>query len=192
MWIAFHEQRRIVYVPQKCGSTSFQVAVVPGLREVVEHKSLHTGHAAASYFRSMDMGPLKFHEAISFLKQGYVSLLSVREPIDRFSSIWSYLCNRGNEDPLRRITYGMSPIQFLTFIKSAPFGNDHWWPQYFGSLPDSIPVKFNRLLPSLGYPEVHVHRTTTPKPSLNGEELSLIKEIYAKDFDLWNKSTDNI
>ena len=107
--------------------------------------------------------------------------MAVREPLSRFGSLWRDKCY---DRPPRVIDYvkGMSPDQLMDHIEDFPFGNGHWVPQWYYTLPGIKLVKYDKLQEFLGLPQTHANQSKKTEIDLPEER---ILSHYRKDLEMW-------
>ena len=119
-FIKMHEFDCTLGVPPKCGSSAV-------------HACLQERYGVDSLTNCKDVGLVK-HELVS----GRV-IFVVRNPIDRFDSLWRNKCRDGGK-LLGHDIDGMTPAELFGYIKQND--NHHWTPQHtlLGDLESRCPV----------------------------------------------------
>lgn len=186
-WWFVIDDNTVACAPPKCGLMSFMASLVPGLPAVLEITGLRTGEVAIEYCRAAGRGPFSAMDIVANFKEGK-RYLSVRDPVERFKSLWKDKCRPELvDDPVFNITAGLSPVELLNLIEHYPYGNAHWMPQWAFLVPNVtlLPVKY--FLPYIGLKPVHVHHFEDPK-----EEVEFPVErtlnLYSRDVDMWNEA----
>jgi len=169
-WFHFKEWDFTIMLPPKCGSSSIKQFIwMNELEDKVD--------------------TIRHYEV-----RGKVYVV-VRNPFDRFVSLWKNKCRDRN--PLRkhvRCIYGMTPEQLMEYIKA---GNKdvHWTPQttlisqiadVAGVTVDLIPLEnLNDWWAEQGYGELHVFNTSDGTVPMGEELYEDICRHYAEDFVLY-------
>lgn len=167
-------------VPNKNGSSSFRVAVCRALNnwELYDWAKAH------------DRGPYTAEEIPNDRRPRY---LAVRDPIDRFTSLWMH----AQRDHVRRHrtgflgTSGMlgaTPERLIEIIEDRPDEDPHWTRQSFWEAKDTRPVRYDELLDIVGLPQWRKNKADPMSvPELPTER---ILNHYARDAELWKIAND--
>lgn len=160
-----------VGVPAKCGGTAFYRSMfdVPdsvateNVRGFAVKVALETG-----------AGPFSPYEATHFFSEKQ-KLLAVREPVERFASLW--------RDKHRNT----APLDLLGVIARFPMGDPHWMPQYLQVVPRVELVSHERLGEVLGYGcRENESEKRRDDPEMPADD---IRRYYAQDVVLWTSSS---
>jgi hypothetical protein len=115
--------------------------------------------------------------------------MAVREPVDRFASLWRCFCRRPKADPAPEpgttaSIFGMTPVELMAHIRKYPTWNRHWIPQVAHWTPGAILVPHDQLLDRLGLgsPKVNVTKRRDTDPEM---PESQILGHYVQDLELW-------
>ena len=173
-------------VPNKCGSSSFRVSVA-GLGKTVNNFELY------EMMHKLGRGPWSIDE-INAKTDGKPRFLAVREPVDRFTSLWKH-ANRENETLNKRGFLGAAgllratPGRLMWVIEHRPDEDPHWTRQSFWEVEDVIPIRFDKFLAAVGLPPMHKNKSSeVPIPPLPEER---IRAHYARDCELWEMALVN-
>lgn len=113
----------------------------------------------------------------------FPAFMAVRDPVDRFASLWRNKCRDG--DPNMPVLKGMSPRKLLRTIRKNPSGNTHWIPQAVLYRPGVEVVDYRQLGDRLGLDEIRVNETKRRRgPAMPADA---IRRHYAADARLWEK-----
>jgi hypothetical protein len=110
----FRFQDQYVCAPPKCGGTALYCAALgiePGGR--------------SEYSRALEK--TEFVSPDQALQHELPIVLAVRDPVDRFASLWRDKCRDG--DPNLPELQGLSPTELMDLVEHNPLGNAHWAPQ---------------------------------------------------------------
>lgn len=116
-------------------------------------------------------------------------LLSVRDPVDRFGSLWRHFCRGKEPDIGTRVIGGKSPDELMDYIEAHPRANRHWIPQSaHGTLKTTL-VPYTHMLDVLGLEQVQVNvtRQQADDPPF---PVDRIREHYKADAQLWDLVKD--
>lgn len=171
-----------VCVPPKCGSTSLMKAVDPnesdgiGFRRTMHEKK---------------RGPFAPQDMIRRVDRRR-RLLAVRDPVDRFRSLWRHLVRspeiRQWWEKRHRIPRAIeTPAQLLEHIRACPMGNYHWYPQAAYLVPGADPLRYDRILDELGLPNVR-HNVGRAVPHDNAIPAAAVRALYPLDVELWERA----
>lgn len=173
-------------VPNKCGSSSFRVSVA-GLGKTVNNYDLY------KIMTEQSRGPYSIEE-INAKTDGKSRYLSVREPVDRFTSLWKH-ANRVNECLNKRGFLGTNgllratPEKLMWTIEHKPDKDPHWTRQSYWEVEKVIPIRFDKFLEVVGLPPMHKNKSSdVPVPKLPVER---ILRHYARDAELWELAVAN-
>ena len=135
-----------ICIPCKCGGTTFYNEVFLGgegfggeFRKQAIQIAQERGH-----------GPWTAAKAASKLA-GVRKVLAVREPIDRFMSLWRDKCAEDRAASGYNYYRGFSPEMLVQFILQWPFGDPHWTPQYSYMIPGAEVVDYRDIGKIFGY-----------------------------------------
>lgn len=153
---------KYVCVPNKCGWTSFKVAV-SGLR------------------RTPDF--LRYMGVRAFTAPGTPAFISIRNPVDRFRSLWAHVNRKDLEVPeegfiARWGLRGLSPGGLMDVVQEYPDGNEHWIPQASYWSEGVSFIQHDKMLWLLGLPEVR--ENASPAISEPMPEDRILRH-YARD-----------
>lgn len=118
LYFRFNDQ--YVCAPPKCGGTALYCAALgiePGGR--------------SEYSRALEK--TEFVSPEQALQSGLPCVLAVRDPVDRFASLWRDKCRNG--DPNLPELSGLSPDELMDLVEQNPLENSHWAPQSAHWLP---------------------------------------------------------
>lgn len=171
-------------VPAKCGSQSLKLAAFGynRLKQILDERRRRLRNGG------FDIGPFTPWEVAKF--QGR-KILGVREPVDRFGSLWRDKClNVGKtHHRIARVVGGMKPAELIEYIARAPFFDSHWFPQSVYLVPDVTVVPNDMILETLELE--HVRHNARPHSSEPMPEKR-IREIYARDVALWREACEAV
>lgn len=171
-------------VPHKNGTTSFRTAVTmpdPSADNYIMY----------DWARRHGLGP---YEPDQLPDDGLPRYLAVREPVDRFQSLWRYVSRPGhskNGFVMANRINGLSPFELMDVIEARPDENPHWLRQSFFECPNVIPVRYDRMLSVLGLPNVHKNHTARSISSGLEWPIERIHRHYARDVELWRQADAN-
>lgn len=169
--------------PPKSGLVSFLGALVPGLWRLLRDRSLAIGEVALPFAEAAGIGKFSAAQVVRQFPDAR-KILSVREPVARFRSLWQDKCRvELADDPVFGAVAGLDPDEFLDYVEAYPFGNAHWFPQYAYLVPSVELVPIDRFLPALGLLPLRVHRSE-PRPEVAMPEAR-IRRHYDRDVALW-------
>lgn len=162
MSLWFKRRDTWVCAPPKCGGTALYCAAL-GIDPKVGRHVFSTAQ-----------GLTEFHD-----EPGRPALMAVRDPVDRFASLWRDKCRDGDEN--MPWLAGMTPDELMTHIEADPAGNPHWMPQRYWWREWVETVPFRLIAERLELPVVRVNATApddTPMP------VARIKAHYEQDIEL--------
>lgn len=107
------------------------------------------------------------------------AFMSVRDPVERFGSLWRDKCRDGDEN--MKWLSGMTPDDLMDHIEKDPEGNSHWFPQRFWWREGVEVVSFRQLHARVGLPIIRVNVTQSDDTPLPVER---IKVHYHMDYGL--------
>lgn len=139
----------LVCVPAKCGLTSYQRLV---LKRDTGNGEGHAGDRFYAHLERQGIGPYTTEQA---KEMDYPKMLAVRDPVDRFRSLWQDKCQQNTPPPVIRHLKGMMPNQLMDHIEAHPDANGHWARQSGYWFEGVEVVRYDRLLDRLGYPQIH-------------------------------------
>lgn len=168
----------LICVPPKCGSTSLAVALLGGVANRQVHRTL------LHQLEREGKGP--FHPKVAASRDALPKFLAVREPLDRFRSMFAMTQKKG------AAKYGVpesvdTPGKLIRWIAQCPLHNKHFGPQYLHRIPGARLVPFVRLLPLLGFEPVWFNKTDSAAVNIDPVTIAFVREHYAQDFTLWNE-----
>lgn len=172
-WWAVPGTDLFVCAPAKCASMSLR-------------KSLF-GHArltdALNYIQQAGLhcGPYSPWEVATMRGQKF---LAVREPVDRFGSLWRDKCGRKSKSFMSM--YGKTPNELMDAVESFPFGESHWLPINFYAVPGTEVVPYDRLISKVELPLVTTN--TTDKTKSPAMPKKRILRHYAADAALYRRA----
>ena len=171
MWIQVG--KRLLCVPAKNGSMSFRVSIMPELKGRPQ-----LGNKFIEKARERKIGLYSTEYALSL---GLPMFLSVRHPVDRFSSLWRDLQRKSVRTllPLRFC----SPDQLMDAIEKYPDGNDHWVRQTYYWREGVHVVPYNQFLSRMHLPYKWEHRSEDLKAEMPTDR---ILKHFAGDVELWH------
>lgn len=177
LWFYLPGPDLCVAVPAKCGGTSFYRAIFNVPEDV---PSEHVRSHAVLTTLELGRGPYSVREVVKYHSRKR-KVLAVRDPVERFRSLWRDKCRDAPAGPMSRL----SPSGLMSLIRSHPFGDAHWAPQYAWLVPGCEVVLYSELPTLLEYESVHERRTVPAKrdPEMPVDE---IEEFYAADRRLLN------
>lgn len=148
--------------PPKCGGTALYCA------------ALGIDPSLGRHVFSTAQNLIEFYE-----EPGQPAFMAVRDPIDRFGSLWRDKCRDGDENMPE--LYGLTPESLMDLIEREPHGNDHWMPQRYWWRDGVQTINFREIAQCLGLPAMSVNvtkRDDTPLP------VDRIRRHYHMDFEL--------
>ena len=133
-----------VYVcaPPKCGGTALYCAAL-GIDPALGNRVFERARELAEFVEPDQVEP--------------PAVLAVRDPVERFASLWRNKCRDG--DPNYPQLAGLSPMKLLEMIRANPVANAHWIPQSAFHRPGADVVDYRILGPFLGLGELRVNET---------------------------------
>jgi hypothetical protein len=129
MKLWFHREGIWLCAPPKCGGTMLYRNVL-GI-QCADHRATFSTAQSVIEFRSPD-------------GIGRPAYLAVRDPVDRFMSLWRDKCRDG--DPNMPKLHGLTPDDLLTVIENDWLGDAHWAPQAIHYRPGVHRVPFHQLV----------------------------------------------
>jgi hypothetical protein len=148
--------------PPKCGGTALYCA------------ALGIDPSLGRHVFSTAQGLTEFYE-----EPGEPAFMAVRDPIDRFGSLWRDKCRDGDENMPE--LQGMTPELLMDIVEREPQGNAHWMPQRYWWREGVQIIDFREISKRLGLPTLSVNVTEpdhTPLP------IERIVRHYHMDFEL--------
>lgn len=148
--------------PPKCGGTALYCA------------ALGIDPSLGRHVFSTAQNLIEFYE-----EPGQPAFMAVRDPIDRFGSLWRDKCRDGDENMPE--LHGLTPESLMDLIERDPQGNDHWMPQRYWWRDGVQTINFREIAQCLGLPAMSVNvtkRDETPLP------VDRIRRHYHMDFEL--------
>lgn len=135
----------------------------------------------------------------ALVPKGYPTIAVLRNPIDRFRSLWRNKCRdhgRIGKTGEHNAIFDMTPYELLTYMYSH--NNDHWTPQneLLEGLPNLVYVpldefsEFWRENVPCQYELVKAHTTKGHVP-MDADLISEVVEFYHADYDLLNEVFGN-
>lgn len=183
VWFYLRNYDLCVAVPAKCGGSSFYRYAV-GVPDAVPDDDVRSFAVRAA--RVERSGPFTPVEVRRYFATGR-KLLAVRDPVDRFRSLWRDKCRRTLETKDdRTFMRGWSPTTLLEHVRGFPFGNPHWVPQYLYRVPRVELVPYDELPRLLGYGDRPPVRATT-RTHVEVDERR-VRALYAQDVALWRET----
>jgi hypothetical protein len=181
-WVYIPELRTCICAPTKCGCSAIYGQLIGN--------PVHGARInALKEFSARGLGPWLPHE-IPGKYRHVPKYLAVRDPVDRFGSLWRCFCRGRKFRPKAQpentsYIFGMTPAELMTHILMYPIANRHWVPQLLHWLPGSVLVPHGQLLERLGLPSPKINVTDRRKddPALPEEQ---IRNHYAEDMKLWH------
>jgi len=178
-WYLDSRRNMLVCAPAKCGSNAVRRAINPKWAEG-NFRRLARRHKCGP-FAPADLSLNKF--------KGVARYLVVRDPVDRFASLWRDKCRDGRGSPrILEHTKGLTPDQLMDLIERYPFGNSHWYPQYAYKIPGAIPVRINTLLELMGVDPTAVVGGTTKFDDDPPMPVERIMQHYRHDKRLYEEA----
>lgn len=175
-WGYFRVGRALVYVPLKCGSTSFKFALVPELGIARDPEQRFYDRCAEH-----ELGP--FPLDIDYRRVAHLyRVLAVRDPVERFASLWREIAH--GHSPTFAPLKGLSPDALLDVIAVHANRDPHFEPQAVWALTGTTLVRYDQLLDRLGLPAEHRRASAADAAPMPVER---IRTLYAKDVALWNR-----
>lgn len=107
------------------------------------------------------------------------AVLGVRDPVQRFKSLWRDKCRDGDEN----MTYlkGLSPVELVGYIEGRLYADSHWAPQSHYYAPGVKVVPHSTLLSWFGCAIVNMTECRDDDPSFPVGE---ILRLYSEDVQL--------
>ncbi len=173
-WVYLNEIDACVCVPNKNGGVAFR-------NKVCELRGWDVDMDVFTFmleFNRTGDGPFSPREtrAFYFHKPHY---LSVRDPVNRFASLWRNKCRDIDDIP---DIFGKSPHELMDYIEEYPHGNSHWFRQSGYLTSTTQCIAYDRLFSFLGW--TYKSRNAT-KPSAEDMPADRILDHYADDLALW-------
>lgn len=174
-------------MPPKCGVTSFSRVVLPNCKGMNDfRRQMH----------AMNRGPKAPDEIIDEKAE---KLLVVRDPVERFASLWRDGFRDGNKRALRaeNVKRGFhsvinkeyaehrTPEALISYIERYPIGNPHWFPQYGYLVPGTRVMTLPALFDELGLSRAHENKTRR-KVSDPQMPVDRIRRQYIQDVQLFS------
>lgn len=178
-WFYVRQKDICFCVPAKCGGTAFYRAVFNVPADVpIEHSRSYAVRLALD----LGAGPFSPHEVNKYFPD-VKRFLIVRDPVDRFMSLWRNKCRRDGDESQRYLV-GWTPEQLIDHVEKFPFGNPHWVPQYSYLLPKTKVVRsFKGLLVTTRH-NMTQQLADDPEPP-----KERIATHYAQDMKLWTSTS---
>jgi hypothetical protein len=129
MKLWFYHKGIWLCAPPKCGGTSLYRSAL----------DITCADQRATFFEAQQK--VKFHSPDGV---GRPAFMAVRDPIERFMSLWRDKCRNG-DDNLPKLKW-MNPDELLTVIENDWLGDPHWAPQSVHYRPGVTCVPFTDLL----------------------------------------------
>lgn len=182
-WGYFRVGDALVYVPMKCGSTSFRFALMPTLALTPARPGRSRTQAFFDYARDNELGPFPFD--VDLRGRRVRRVLAVRHPVERFASLWRDI-NAGRSPAFAALA-GVTPDELAAIVEAYTWRDPHFEPQSGWYVAGTELFEFSRLLELLGLPREHRRRTPRyasdpPMPS------DRILALYQKDLELWQRA----
>lgn len=158
-------------VPPKNGSTSFKFAV-SGCTSSARLNAYAVNYSLGPYDTPPDDGLPRY--------------ISIREPVDRFESLWRCCQRETYHNESFVIQWGLQGCtpEFLMSVIETCF-NPHWQRQSALMCPGAIPIPYDRFMAVMGLP-VAFENVTKPM-ACHSPELR-IQAYYKDDFPLWERA----
>jgi hypothetical protein len=177
----FHYDGSLVCVPAKNGGTSFYRAAFGIGDNIID---IHVYSAACRIAEEEGRGPYT-PATVAHFQHVDGAFLAVRDPCDRFLSLWRSKCLK--KDPNLWYMHGWSMKKLMDVIESAPFCNAHWFPQSAYLIPKAIPVDYRKLQERLGLPNKLCNVTEHGVESCAVVKDRVLRH-YASDEQLWQRA----
>ena len=180
-WVYVPDWKIAIAAPPKCGSRSVLLAIVnhfyPG--ETYQTATPSKYKEKYEHYRYMDK---------SQIKPDWHKLAIVRDPIERFASLWAHHCRDDIPGIPHHLRGKASMDDLLRYIERCPNENPHWTPQtqIIGTHERirycrlrNMAKCWAKLLPDV--PLSHVNKTASPVLVPDHIQAGL-RTIYAQDF----------
>lgn len=108
--------------------------------------------------------------------------LVVRDPVERFASLWRDKCRDGG---LKHLA-GKSPDELIGLIESWPMGDKHWFPQFGYLVPGVELVTLPRFMSRLGI--ARRDNATVVRQDDPDMPEARVRAHYARDVAMWESA----
>ena len=183
IWCYIEEADFCVCVPNKNGGTSY--------RKAFADKSSWESSKLVPFmmeFYAKGHGPFSAKE-LMFRFPDKPHYLVVRHPVDRFGSLWRNKCRDRLGSPYA--IHGMNPDQLIGFIEENPEYDRHVLRQSDYLTEKTYPIILSDLMSILELLPERINRSV-PTPSDPQMPKKRILKHYAKDYELWSRTQDDI
>ena len=190
-WVCVPEWKLAVAAPPKCGSRSVLITIV---------KYFYPGSVDENVRPSEYKKKTQFYRYVkspSFCGN-WQKMAIIRNPIDRFASLWSHHCRDGIPGIPLHLRNNATQYELLDFIRSNLGADPHWACQSdiigkhsditFCRL-DQASKCWDRMTPDTVPALDHVNQTAS-KATISDEIKNQLKQIYSEDFLLWENCNE--
>ena len=176
----FRVDKAYYCVPPKCGGSAFYLWMTLQAGMTVPERWLRTAATAIN-------PPL----SITKIGEGKgKKFLAIREPVDRFYSLWRSKCRDGDHAVNQAWMKGLSMDELLDHIEQYPFGNAHWAPLYLWLVPGCRLIHYKDLGKILKYDlKVNTSNIQNSDPEV---PIDRVKQLYQRDVDLWRRMNGKV
>lgn len=174
-----------VCAPPKCGSRSVLLTIVQHFYPAQDYQT-----ATPSVFKER----YQYYQYMGrhALKDRWPKLAIMRNPVDRFASLWAHHCRDGVPGIPKKLRNGAKMHHLLEWIRNDLYGNPHWAPQTNIIGNDLTPglkicdlkmatTTWQEFMPATAPPLAHVNQTSSPVP-VPDYIVEQLKLIYEDDF----------
>lgn len=174
-WYRTKDGTALVCAPPKCGSSALAQRYF-GKESV--------GDLQEKWAKNCDLnlGPWRACD-LSGVHPGLPRYLAVRDPVERFASLWRNKCR----DQLTEFgipeVHGMTPLQLAEHIGRYPFADLHWFPMSAYYAPGVHVMPVAHLLYELGVKSGW--NATQPRDGDPPMPVGAIRQLYRADVQLW-------
>lgn len=174
-WYRSRDGKALICAPPKCGSSALA-------QRYFDKQSVGDLQSTLVQSGDLNLGPWRACD-LSAVHPDLPRLLAVRDPVERFASLWRNKCRDKLTEFGIAAVHGMSPLQLLDHVARYPFGDLHWFPLAAYHAPGVQCLPVGRLLDQLGikagWNATQARETDPPMP------VEAIRDLYAADVKLW-------
>lgn len=165
LWFIYNDSA--ICLPPKCGGTGLYRKAFPVPEEISDREVFSHVMKHATFMPRHVVGGFR------------LAVLGVRDPVERFKSLWRDKCRDGDEN--MPYLSGLSPTLLLEYIEGRMYADSHWAPQSHYYTPNAIVVPHATLLAWFGVRIVNMTEIREDDPSF---PVSDILRLYAEDVKL--------
>lgn len=169
-WVYLRWLDVCVCVPNKNGGEAFRNKIC----DIQGWDIARDTFAVMMEFHKSGDGPFSPSETEAFYPDT-PHYLSVREPVDRFASLWRNKCRDTKNTPS---LFGKTPDELMDHIEANPEGNSHWFRQSGYLTNKTQCIAYDDLFSFLGWPYSAKNVTTS-----HGEDMPVDRILahYSED-----------